>query len=115
MADSEMQARQTYLDRIERVRAHIRADLDAPLDLDALAEVACMSRFHWHRIYQAMSGETTAQTVRRLRLARAAEDLAPGSYTHPTLPTNRGVENTVVCRSLNKKKQHTKRKSIAIR
>lgn len=76
MADSDMQARQLYLDRIERVRAHIHAHLDAPLDLDALAEVACLSRFHWHRIYQAMTGETTAQTVRRLRLARAAEDLA---------------------------------------
>lgn len=79
MADSERLSRQSYLDRIERVRSHIRANLDEPLDLDVIAEVACLSRFHWHRIYQAMTGETSAQTVRRLRLARAAEDLAQTS------------------------------------
>lgn len=79
MADSEVNSRQSYLDRVDRVRAFIRANLDEPLDLDVMAEVACLSRFHWHRIYQAMTGETTAQTVRRLRLARAAEDLAQTS------------------------------------
>lgn len=76
MADSPNTSHPTYFDRVERVRAHIRANLDEDLDLDVIAEVACLSRFHWHRIYQAMTGETAAQTVRRLRLARAAEDLA---------------------------------------
>jgi AraC family transcriptional regulator len=67
-----------YLDRIERVRTHIRDNLDAPLDLDTLADVACLSRFHWTRIYQAMTGESPVETVRRLRLERAARDLATG-------------------------------------
>jgi AraC family transcriptional regulator len=67
-----------YLDRIERVRAHIRDHLDEPLDLDGLAEVACLSRFHWTRIYQAMTGESPVETVRRLRLERAARELANG-------------------------------------
>jgi AraC family transcriptional regulator len=67
-----------YLDRIERVRAHIRDHLDEPLDLDTLAEVACLSRFHWTRIYQAMTGESPVETVRRLRLERAARELANG-------------------------------------
>jgi AraC family transcriptional regulator len=72
-------SRDRYIDRIGRVRAHIHAHLDDPLDLDALADVACLSRFHWHRVYRAMTGETAAQTVRRLRLMRAAHDLAnPG-------------------------------------
>ncbi len=72
---------QKYLARIERVRDHMRTNLDAPLDLDTLAEVACLSRFHWHRTYRAMTGETAAQTVRRLRLSRAANELA-----HTTTP-----------------------------
>jgi AraC family transcriptional regulator len=76
MTGPKAASRQSYHDRIERVAAHIRSNLDAPLDLDALADVACLSRFHWHRIYQAITGETSAQTVRRLRLARAAADLA---------------------------------------
>lgn len=67
-----------YLDRIERVRTHIRNNLDEPLDLDTLADVACLSRFHWTRIYQAMTGESPVETVRRLRLERAARELATG-------------------------------------
>ncbi|MCA8898798.1 MAG: AraC family transcriptional regulator [Hyphomonas sp.] len=70
---------QRYLARIEHVRDHMRANLDEPLDLDTLAEVACLSRFHWHRVYRAMTGETAAQTVRRLRLSRAADELAQTS------------------------------------
>ena len=68
-----------YHDRIERVRAHIRERLDDPLDLDALAEVACLSRYHWTRIYQAMTGESPVETVRSLRLERAARELAGGA------------------------------------
>jgi AraC family transcriptional regulator len=61
-----------YSRRIERVIAHIGENLDADLDLDALAEVACFSRCHFHRIYHGLTGETVADTVRRLRLHRAA-------------------------------------------
>lgn len=57
--------------RIERVRAHIRANLRGDLSLDALAEVAAMSRFHWHRVYRAATGETAWDAVRRERLNRA--------------------------------------------
>ncbi|MEM8826671.1 MAG: AraC family transcriptional regulator [Pseudomonadota bacterium] len=70
--------RQDYFKRIERVRTHILEHLDEPLDLDRLADIACLSRFHWHRIYRAMTGETIAASVRRLRLDRAAEELAHG-------------------------------------
>jgi len=40
--------------------------------------VACLSPYHFHRVYRAMRGETTADTVRRLRLHRAAVDLIAG-------------------------------------
>ena len=72
------ETRQRYIDRIERVQAHIHDHLDDPLDLDTLAEIACLSRFHWTRIYQAMTGESPVDTVRRLRLDRAARDLVRG-------------------------------------
>jgi AraC family transcriptional regulator len=65
-----------YEARIERVTAYIHDHMDAPLDLDQLAEVACLSRFHWHRIYRAVSGETVAQTLKRVRMARAGFDLS---------------------------------------
>lgn len=60
-----------YGARMERVIAHVFDHLDETLDLNKLAEVACLSPYHWHRIYHAMQGETIAATVRRLRLHRA--------------------------------------------
>jgi AraC family transcriptional regulator len=61
-----------YTDRINRVLDHIRAHLLDDLSLDVLAGVAGFSSFHFHRIAQAMTGETLAETVARLRLERAA-------------------------------------------
>ena len=66
---------ESYRVRVERVMAHIERALaggEGPLDLDSLAAVGCFSRFHFHRIYRVVTGETPAQTVRRLRLHRAA-------------------------------------------
>ncbi len=70
---------QSYEARINRVTAYIYEHLDEPLDLERLADVAAMSPWHWHRVYSAMRGETVAATVRRLRLMRAANELANGS------------------------------------
>lgn len=62
----------TYEDRLLRVLDHIAENPAGDLSLDALADVAAMSRFHWHRVFHAMTGETAAQAVRRIRLQRAA-------------------------------------------
>ncbi|WP_051231411.1 AraC family transcriptional regulator [Kaistia adipata] len=67
---------QLYEARLNRVVDHIYANLDDTITIENLAEVACLSPYHWHRIYTAMRGETIATTIRRLRLLRAAERLA---------------------------------------
>lgn len=64
-----------YENRLRRVSAYIHDHLDEELDMDKLAGIACMSSYHWHRIYHAMFGETLAATVKRLRLHRAAGDM----------------------------------------
>lgn len=61
-----------YERRLARVVDHIHDNPTGDLSLDALAEVAALSRFHFHRVWLAMIGETLAQTVRRMRLHRAA-------------------------------------------
>lgn len=70
---------QDYGRRMQRVAGHIAAHLDEPLDLARLAGVACLSPYHFHRIYRALCGETVADTLRRLRMDRAAADLVRGS------------------------------------
>src|SRR3954469_18997591 len=68
-----------YAQRVERVHAYLAAHLDRDVDLDRLAGIACFSSFHFHRIYHALQGETVAESVRRMRLHRAALDLIEGA------------------------------------
>jgi AraC family transcriptional regulator len=75
---NERTTRSDYAIRLERVFTWLVDHLDETLDLRRLADVACMSPYHFHRIYHAMQGETAADTVRRLRLHRAAVDLITG-------------------------------------
>jgi AraC family transcriptional regulator len=66
----------SYNDRLTRVIDYVYAHIEDDVSFDRLAEVACLSRYHWSRIYSAMRGETIAATIRRLRLQHAADRLA---------------------------------------
>jgi AraC family transcriptional regulator len=70
-----------YIARINRVIDHISANLAGTLDLQALADVAYFSPWHFHRVFQAVTGETLADCVRRLRLESAAQHLIYSSQT----------------------------------
>lgn len=76
-----------------RVTAYIHEHVDEPLDLDRLAEVACLSRFHWHRVYRAIQGETVAQTLKRVRMTRAGFDLAEGHLSLEAVARRSGYPN----------------------
>ncbi|HYM00449.1 MAG TPA: AraC family transcriptional regulator, partial [Blastocatellia bacterium] len=82
-----------YGERFNRVTTYIYDHLDEDLDLNRLAEVACLSAYHWHRIYQAMCGETIASTVKRLRLQRAAGYLANTSIPIRKIAKMTGYNN----------------------
>lgn len=69
------ETRLDYGRRILRVSDYIAANLDGDLGVERLADVAFFSPFHFHRIYREATGETIADTVRRLRLHRAAVEL----------------------------------------
>lgn len=58
-----------YEERLGRVIAYIHDHLDDQLDLNQLAEVACLSPYHWHRIYYAIQGEAIVATVKTLAVA----------------------------------------------
>jgi len=70
--------------------AYVYDHLDEEMDLQTLADVAAMSPHHWHRIYHAVRGETIAATVRRLRLQRAAVDLAQTARTVEAISSRAG-------------------------
>ena len=72
------EAEQRYRERVARVLAALVGDPLSAHPLDELAALAHFSPFHFHRVYQGVIGETVVATVRRLRLARAAQLLAAG-------------------------------------
>lgn len=64
-------SRQEYLERINRVVDFICDHLDQDVSLATLADIACFSEFHFHRIFQSLMGETVGEFTTRLRMERA--------------------------------------------
>lgn len=76
--------RDAHQRRIERAVALIEQAIvrgEDPPELSRLAEAASFSPFHFHRVYRAMTGETSGQTVARLRLLQGLRLLASAEHT----------------------------------
>lgn len=76
--------REAHHRRIQRAVALIEQALaqgEEPPELNRLAAAAAFSPFHFHRVYRAMTGETTGQTVARLRLLQGLRLLANDQRT----------------------------------
>lgn len=83
----------SYERRILRVLEYIHENPAGDLSLDTLADIAAMSRFHWHRVFHAMTGETCAQAVRRVRLYRAANWLIHNDWPIAKVAKRAGYPN----------------------
>ncbi len=51
----------------------IDENIDRKIALAELADIACISRFHFPRVYGGLVGQSPAETMRRLRLLRARD------------------------------------------
>lgn len=60
-----------YRRRVNHVVDYIERHLSEPLDLEQLATLAAFSKYHFHRIFFAQTGETPVQFLSRLRLEKA--------------------------------------------
>ncbi len=72
MAEVETRG-ERYETRINRAIARAEADLSGDLSLEALAESACLSPHHFHRVFKSLVGETVHEFTTRVRLERALE------------------------------------------
>lgn len=61
---------------IDRAIGFIRSNLSQPLDVGGLAEVACMSRAHFSRLFKKHTGMSPAEYVLKERMERAAKLLS---------------------------------------
>jgi AraC family transcriptional regulator len=81
-----------YRERINHVMRYIQTHLDQPLRLKTLAEISRFSPYHFHRIFSAYVGETVAEYIRRLRLAKAARELLDTDLTITDIALQAGYE-----------------------
>ena len=77
---------------VERVVTYLLSHLDEAADLEALAGMAGLSPYHFHRIFRGMVGETPLELLRRLRLERAAFALRTTSTSVTTVAFDAGYE-----------------------
>jgi AraC family transcriptional regulator len=59
--------------RLRRAIDAIEADVAKPLDLEGLAVIACMSKYHFLRRFKSITGETPHQFMLERRVARGRE------------------------------------------
>ncbi len=84
--------RSFYLQAAQRVIEHAAAHLDEAVALDRLAAEACLSPFHFHRVFRGIVGETPLELIRRLRLERAAHRLVHSDQPITAIAYDAGYE-----------------------
>jgi AraC-like DNA-binding protein len=67
--------------RLCRARDLLAAEYQSQLLLDHAARQACLSPFHFHRLFRATFGETPHDFLTRIRMDRARRLLASGELT----------------------------------
>lgn len=77
-------SREEYLRRIHAVQDYIENNMGRTLRLEELATVAGFSRYHFHRIFRAVTHQTVLQYGNRVRLERAAAYLLHNSRVSVT-------------------------------
>lgn len=61
-----------YISCINKVIDYIENNLEKKLTLEELSDVALFSKFHFHRVFYSIVGETLFQFIQRLRIEKAA-------------------------------------------
>lgn len=76
--------------RIADVLKHIEAHASDPLELDTLADLVCMSKYHFLRVFRRSVGMTPYQFLLSVRMRRAAVRLAGTSESVATIAFDAG-------------------------
>ena len=64
-------AKSNYIDRVNRAVDYVTAHLGERIRLEDVADAACFSPFHFHRVFRMLMGETLGVFIKRVRLERA--------------------------------------------
>jgi AraC family transcriptional regulator len=71
-SENSQKALQEYGRRICQAMNFIETHLEENPSLEEIARAASFSKFHFHRIFKGVTGESVGEFTRRLRLEKAA-------------------------------------------
>ena len=86
-ADSQQHA------RIKLVLIYILHNFKQNLQLEQLASIACMSPYHFHRLFKSHTGESVYAYIKKIRLEYAALCLLKSSEPTTAIALNAGYSN----------------------
>jgi len=82
-----------YYKSINRVLDYIKEHLHENTDLKTLAGIACISPYHFHRIFKSTIGESLAEYVNRLRMEYVAVQLKAVGFSLAELAERSGYSS----------------------
>ena len=94
LSSAKLSTRMELYRRLCQAKAYIHQHLDAPLDLDTLAQVACLSKFHFIRLFKDVYGQTPRQYLIAKRLERASKLLIHSSLTFHEICQEVGLKDS---------------------
>lgn len=62
--------------KVQATLRYIETHLDKEIKLVDLAKIAHLSKYHYHRLFHKIAGDSVIHYVNKRRMERAAEDLA---------------------------------------
>lgn len=66
---------QSYLQSVYKVIAYIKSHYQETLNLDDLARIGGFSKYHFHRIFRSVVGESIGNYITRIRLQSTTRHL----------------------------------------
>jgi AraC family transcriptional regulator len=78
--------------RLGKVIAYIETHLNEVLTLEQLSQIACLSPYHFHRIFREEIGESLYEHIKRLRLEDAAFKLKHSDNSIDKISAEAGYE-----------------------
>ena len=84
---------ESHKEAIKRVLRYIDCNKEEDMSLDHLAKVACISKYHFHRLFRGYMGISLGQYMKLKRIERSMHDLTFGEQNILDIALSSGYEN----------------------
>ncbi|MDX2247901.1 MAG: AraC family transcriptional regulator [Bacteroidia bacterium] len=94
LSSTKLSTKKELYRRLCMARTHIHSNLNDPLDLDTLAQVACLSKFHFIRLFKEVFDQTPRQYLITRRLEAASTLLVNSSKSFHEICQEVGLKDS---------------------